>query len=157
MKRTVRNKFTRYPVVSLPVRLLRLLFDKHDPLMAILDPGCTSTLVGEVWLQRIEKAFQKKIKVEAANPPRKFLFGAGAHPVAYKVAYIPVSIGNEMGVFKAFVVPGYTPLLVSKRTCQGLGMILDMGLNCATVRRGGEHVPIDLSVSASGHYVIPLN
>eukprot|EP00959_Pyramimonas_sp_CCMP1952_P435204 9112743-Pyramimonas_sp.AAC.1 len=63
-------------------------------------------------------------------------------------------IGGRMLLLRLCVVPGWTPLLVSKPMLKALGAVLDMERD--EIRLTSNNVAVLLKVAASGHYQLNL-
>ena len=70
------------------------------------------------------------------------------------MAEIQCRVGGQLLVLRLCVVPGWTPLLVSKPMLKSLGAQLDMERDMIRLSRINVSVP--LSVAASGHYQLNL-
>ena len=68
-------------------------------------------------------------------------------------AYIPVYIGNRKVRIETEVVDKELPLLLSKKAMKKAGMMIDFTND--SVQIFGFH--INLKITSSGHYTIPLS
>lgn len=116
------------------------------------DMGAGMSMVGEENLQRLEtrlQSFGMQVIYDESEDAR-FRFGNDAVTPTRKVAYIPVSFGGVVGVFKAYVVPGSAPLLLSNR----VNWALENTISCKkhTMKSDLFTFPVSLHKIPSGHY-----
>ncbi|CAE7802025.1 unnamed protein product, partial [Symbiodinium sp. KB8] len=126
------------------------------PGYAILDTGCTSTLVGSenerLWRAELEKRTRGGLQPELSQSDVRFEGINGETRASYQVRY-PVRIGHRDGYVKAAVIPGRAPFLLSIQALRAMGAKLDCAADTLTVPGMGE---VKLKVNSVGHYMIPL-
>ena len=122
--------------------------------MALLDSGCTKTVVGKIWLstylEMIDDEDMKK--VTQVDDCSTFRFGDGNKVVSYKMVKIPATIGTKNVTIEASVVDNDIPLLLSRNSMKKANMIVDFNTDKAVLF--GEEV--SLHSTKCGHYCLPL-
>ena len=123
---------------------------------AIVDTGCTSTLVGSEsesqWNAELAKQSGGSLKAERGPSDVKFEGINGEAKASYQVKY-PVCIGGKDGFVKASVIPGRAPFLLSIQALRQMKAKLDCECDTLTIPGIGC---IQLSVNAVGHYLLPM-
>ena len=126
------------------------------PGYAILDTGCTSTLVGadneRLWRLELEKRSQGELKPERSESDVKFEGINGETRASYKVKY-PVRIGSKSGYVEASVIPGKAPFLLSIQALRAMKAKLDCEHDVLEIPGIGK---VRLEVNSVGHYLLPL-
>ena len=126
------------------------------PGYAILDTGCTSTLVGSenerLWRAELERKTHGELQPELSQSDVRFEGINGETRASYQVRY-PVRIGHRDGYVKAAVIPGRAPFLLSIQALRAMGAKLDCAADTLTVPGMGE---VKLELNSVGHYMIPL-
>ena len=123
--------------------------------MAVLDSGCTKTVVGQVWLEEYLKTLtdtdSKRVKFGRSD--ECFRFGDGEKVQAVKQATFPVQIGGVDALVNAHVVENNIPLLLSRQSLKKADAVMDFSKDKVVML--GETV--SLHTTKSGHYCIPLS
>ena len=123
---------------------------------AILDCGCSRTVCGEFWLQNFVSNmsdFERSLIREQPSS-QSFTFGDGKTVMSSKRVTIPCWMGGLRGEVTTDVVPCNIPLLLSRNSMKIAGMVLDFKNDKVNFAQSGRG--IDLRVTASGHYALPL-
>ena len=122
--------------------------------MALLDSGCTKTVVGAEWLSVYMSMLDEKDKEKVTHNDdySTFRFGDGAKVVSTQVVKIPAVIGSKEIMIKTNVVNNDIPLLLSRDSMKKGNMIMNFKTDKAVIL--GEEIP--LHSTKCGHYCIPL-
>ena len=133
-------------------RMSRLLSESLG--MAVLDTGCSRTVVGKVWLNEYEETLteDEKALIETSSSDTSFVFGDGEEVKATKKVLLPVTLGSKLVKIEAEVVKNDIPLLFSRPSMKRGGVIINTKENKAEIL--GEVV--DLVQTSSGHICLPL-
>ena len=123
---------------------------------AILDTGCTSTLVGAenevAWREELQRRTGGSLKVEKGPSDIRFEGINGESQSSYTVRY-PVRIGNRDGYVDASVIPGRAPFLLSIKALRQMRAKLDCERDTLEIPGIGK---VGLKVNQVGHYLLPL-
>ena len=123
---------------------------------AIVDTGCTSTLVGaeneQRWREELEKCSGGKLHAERGPSDVRFEGINGEAKASYQVKY-PVRLGNRDGFLQAAVIPGRAPFLLSIQALRQMKAKLDCERDTLEIPGIGI---IPLKVNQVGHYLLPL-
>ena len=126
------------------------------PGYAILDTGCTSTLVGDenerLWSAELERETGGALKPEQGDSDVKFEGINGETRASYRVKY-PVRIGPRDGFIQTAVIPGKAPFLLSIQALRAMRAKLDCEHDVLEVPGIGK---VPLETNAVGHYLLPL-
>ena len=122
---------------------------------AVIDSGCTKTVVGRNWVNQYVETLNKKEKtimaaVEQCNTP--FRFGDGRETMSKEKIKIPGCIGKHNILIEANVVDCELPLLLSKPSLKKAGAVIDF-VNDKMLFNGET---ITLLECKSGHYCVPI-
>lgn len=122
---------------------------------AVLDSGCSSTVCGHDWfnsyMSNLEpQDYDKVIRNEGV---KTFKFGGGTKLKSLGEYIIPAHLAGKDVDIKTDVVDSDIPLLMSRTAMKKAGMKLDLTTDRAEIF--GE--PIDLNVTSSGHYCVPID
>ena len=94
---------------------------------ALLDRGCTKTLLGRValegYLSMLDDTDQSKVRYEDAV--NTFRFGDGVEVKSTQIVHLPACIGGTTATIKACIVDNNIPLLLSRKSMEDGNMILD--------------------------------
>ena len=97
---------------------------------AILDTGCTSTLVGSEnekrWNEELQRLTGGSLAPERGPSETRFEGINGETEASYTVKY-PVRIGKQDGFVQASVIPGKAPFLLSIQALRQMKAKLDCG------------------------------
>ena len=126
------------------------------PGYAILDTGCTSTLVGseneERWSSELKRRTGGALKPEQGDSDVRFEGINGETKAAYRVKY-PVRIGSRDGFVHASVIPGKAPFLLSIQALRAMKAKLDCEHDVLEIPGVGK---VQLETNTVGHYLLPL-
>ncbi|CAE7462138.1 GIP [Symbiodinium sp. CCMP2456] len=101
---------------------------KGNELVAIIDTGCASTVVGYPWFERyMQKADERSITYDFADDGESFKFGASRIYKADFAAWIPVCVGHRWVAMKTSVVPCDVPFLMGRPAMKKLDVKIDLG------------------------------
>ena len=133
-------------------------YGNPEALYAILDSACSKTVVGTAWLERYLASIRGK-GYDTDFVYEKECFKFGAANKIYESTYAAIVMMNCLGKWvavKAAVVHGDLPLLLSRPALGCLGLVLDLGGNCASFRKLGEG-ELTLLETAGGHPAILID
>ncbi|CAJ1350729.1 unnamed protein product [Effrenium voratum] len=125
---------------------------------AIIDTGCTSSLIGEDTVEALTKHFisqQVPAPQEVSLPPVELKGFNGHTERATKGLKWLVKLGSLWGYITTYVIPGKTPFLLSRKVLQGMEATLDMGNLTITSKKHGM-IRVPLQQAANGHLMMPL-
>ena len=130
------------------------LIDETDG-YGILDSGCSNTVCGERWLAKFTEKLSDEERQEMKLEPsdQSFTFGDGRTVISNMRVTIPCWMGGVSGEITTDVVDCKIPLLLSRKSMKRVGMLLDFKRDEAIVN--GRH--IELKVTSSGHYALPIS
>lgn len=122
--------------------------------MALLDCGCTKTVMGQLWFQgflsMLPEAVRNKVKYEDAV--NTFRFGDGVEVKSAQMVHLPVSLSGTPVVIRSCLVDNDIPLLLSRKSMEDADMVLQF--KGARVLLFGKWV--NLEKSSNGHLMLPL-
>ena len=125
---------------------------------AVIDTGCTTSVVGQQTAERFSKLFQS-LNLPIPKPcelPAVELKGfSGDKRVTTKGLKWPVKIGSLWGTITTYVVEGPTPFLLSRRVLEGMEATLDMGKGTITSKKHNM-VNFPLKRASNGHFLLPF-
>ena len=86
--------------------------------MAVLDTGCSRTVVGEDWLREYKETLsdEELNMIESFPSQTSFVFGDGIKVTAKRSVKFPVTIGSQFVKISADVVSNQIPLLLSRQS-----------------------------------------
>ena len=123
---------------------------------AILDTGCTSTLVGSEnekrWNEELQRVSGGSLQPERGHSETRFEGINGESKSSYTVKY-PVRIGSQDGYVQASVIPGRAPFLLSIQALRQMKAKLDCERDILEIPGIGE---VKLTTNHVGHYLLPL-
>ena len=123
---------------------------------AILDTGCTSTLVGSEnekrWNEELKRLSGGSLNAERGPSETRFEGINGETKASYSVKY-PVRIGKQDGFVQASVIPGKAPFLLSIQALRQMKAKLDCGSDTLEIPGIGV---VHLETNQVGHYLLPL-
>ena len=131
------------------------VFVAESSASAILDSGASATVAGVTWLETYFNGLSEKQQqqVEYSDSSSSFKFGSGKrYHSLYKVK-IPAKIGSKKLFISTDVVEAEIPLLLSKDAMKKAGTEINFVKDSVTMY--GEE--LDVQITQSGHYAIPLN
>ena len=122
--------------------------------MALLDSGCTKTVVGELWVSAyLDILNEEEKKMVTRKEVRSvFRFGDGKEFISKASIKFPAHIGSKHYFIEADIIENEIPLLLSRDSMKKADMILNFSNDSALFC--GEKV--DLVCIESGHYCLPL-
>ena len=123
---------------------------------AILDTGCTSTLVGSDnerrWNEELRGVSGGSLVPECGHSETRFEGINGESKASYTVKY-PVRVGSQDGYVQASVIPGKAPFLLSTQALRQMKAKLDCERDVLEVPGIGA---VKLTTNQVGHYLLPL-
>ena len=122
---------------------------------AVLDSGATHTVAGEVWYNYYITSLNEneKQKIKHHTPGNTYRFGDGKLFPALQNVDIPISLGGRNIMLNTDIIASDIPLLLSRKSMKKANMTLNFKNNHAVI----FDQPIQLIVTKSGHYAIPIN
>ena len=137
-----------------PVKLKTLVSDSMSA--ALLDCGAERTVCGKNWLNvyldTLSKDYKTRVITLKVKQKRFFKFGDGRKVEATKRVSIPADIGEKSIQIITDVINEDIPLLFSKASLKKAGSKLDFINDTINIL----NQEINLGVSRSGHYLLPL-
>ena len=141
-----------------------LIFDRPEQLKtlaseslnsAVLDSGATNTVAGEVcyncYITSLNENDKQKIKHH--KPRNTYRFGDGKFFPGLQNVDIPISLGSRNVVLNTHIVASDLSLLLSRKSMKKANMTIDFkNINTVIFNQS-----IQLLVTKSGHYAIPIN
>ena len=121
---------------------------------AVLDCGAAGTVCGDLWLKCYIDSLNEKDKnlIEYRKSSNKFKFGDGNKVCSQQLVKIPAVIGQSEVFIETDVVDKDIPLLLSKKSMKAAGTELNFRDDTVTML----DQKLDLNVTESGHYTIPI-
>jgi len=127
------------------------------PGFAVIDSGCTSSLVGSECVPDYEQALTEEnseLKPEYEMDNTVFA-GIGGTRSSGRAIQWPTKLAGLIGRLRTSVVPGKAPLLLSVKALETMGAIIDFGK--ATLRIPAlNNKTIGLTRAGNGHLLLPL-
>ncbi|CAE7357072.1 RE1, partial [Symbiodinium sp. KB8] len=125
---------------------------------AILDTGCTSSVVGERTADRLAK-FLTSRGVQGPEsldlPPVQLRGFNGARTTSSKGLRWTICLGKLWGTVTTYLIPGEAPFLLSRKVLEGMEATLDLGAMTLTSEKHGM-IRQPLAQAANGHMLLPL-
>ncbi len=125
---------------------------------AVIDTGCTTSVVGSETARRYSAHFQAH-GFPAPQPidlPAVELRGFGGDvKETIKGLKWTVRIGKLQGTITTYVVEGHTPFLLSRKVLEAMQANLDLGKRTITSLAHGMH-DVPLKQSSNGHFLLQL-
>eukprot|EP00435_Cladocopium_sp_Y103_P025552 s3203_g6.t1 len=126
--------------------------------MAILDTGCTTSVVGSETVARFTQHFQAcgfPAPVPIVLPPVELKGFNGQTETTTAGLKWTVKLGELHGTVTTYVIAGATPFLLSRRVLEGMGAVLDLGSMTITSEK---HKMFNqrLPQASNGHLLLPL-
>ena len=121
---------------------------------AVLDSEASKTVCGQAWLNTYLNSLNEsdQSKVSYRNSSSSYRFGDGNKVMATKSVQMPAVIGNQSVMIETDIVQSDIPLLLSRSSKKKANMHLNFEDD--TVKAFNQD--INLVVTKSGHYVLPL-
>ena len=122
---------------------------------AVLDSGATHTVAGEVWYNYYITSLNEneKQKIKHHTPGNTYRFGDGKLFPALQNVDIPISLGSRNVVLNTDIVASDISLLLSRKSMKKANMTIDFKNDHTVI----FNQSIQLLVTKSGHYAIPIN
>ena len=122
---------------------------------AVLDTGCAKTVCGKAWMSAYISSLneEEESSITRIDSNSMFKFGSGNSVKSLGTYTIPISIGTKDVKLKVDMVSEDIPLLLSKRSMQIAGVILDTLNNKVTIL--GQEIP--LVNTSTDHYAMPIH
>ena len=141
-----------------------LIFDRLEQLKtlvseswnsAVLNSGATNTVAGEVWYNSYITSLNEndKQKIKHHKPGNTYRFGDGKLFPALQNVDIPISLGSRNVVLNTDIVASDISLLLSRKSMKKANMTIDFKNDHTVI----FNQSIQLPVTKSGHYAIPIN
>ena len=122
---------------------------------AVLDCGAAGTVCGDIWMKcyidSLDEDEKNKIVYKSSN--NKFKFGDGEKVCSQQLVRIPALIGQRKIFIETDVVNKNIPLLLSKKSMKKADT--ELNFRDDTVMMFNQK--LNLQVTKSGHYTIPLD
>ena len=125
---------------------------------AILDTGCTTSVVGSETAYRLAPFLGSQDlppPEECELPPVELKGFKGEKVQTTKGLRWNVKLGDRWGTVTTYVIPGQTPFLISRRVLEGMQACLDLGRKTITSVPHNMH-GVPLKQASNGHFVLPL-
>ena len=126
--------------------------------MAVLDTGCTASVVGEQTAKDYIEHFRAIGLPEPQHlqlPPVHLKGFNGVKSSTRSGLRWTVKIGELWGHVTTYVVPGEAPFLMSRKVLEGMEATLDLGQSTITSQKHGLE-RCKLSRASNGHLLLPL-
>eukprot|EP00438_Fugacium_kawagutii_P028282 Skav227626 [mRNA] locus=C9358797:125:8101:- [translate_table: standard] len=125
---------------------------------AILDTGCTTSVVGQETSEQLKQFLQHQghpPPKPCSLPPVELKGFDGTKVQCSTGLRWTVKIGQLWGSISTYVVPGSAPFLLSRRVLEGMEAKLDLSAKTLTSEKHGmENMP--LRQASNGHLLLPL-
>ena len=125
---------------------------------AILDTGCTTSVVGQVTADTLSEFMEQcghPKPVPVALPPVELKGFNGVTEVTTQGLRWTCKLGSLYGHITTYVIPGQTPFLLSRRVLESMGAVIDLSNHSVTsVKHGMNGVP--LRQASNGHLLLPI-
>ncbi|CAE6947351.1 GIP [Symbiodinium sp. CCMP2456] len=126
--------------------------------LAVIDTGCTTSVVGEDTARRYQIYFRERglpEPQEISLPPVQLKGFDGTRTSTSKGLRWTVKLGKLWGQVTTYSVPGQAPFLLSRKVLQGMEATIDLGkCTMTSVKHGIQDEP--LMQAPNGHLLIPL-
>ena len=125
---------------------------------AILDTGCTTSVVGKETSYNMSKFLEEQHlppPEECTLPPVQLKGFKGEKIETTQGLRWHVKLGSRWGTVTTYVIPGQTPFLMSRCVLEGMQACLDLGKKTITSVPHDMH-DVPLRQAANGHFVLPL-
>ena len=128
-----------------------------ESVSGILDTACTRTVVGQEWLEEFITVTDRPL--EYVESDRRFRGIGGVITTSNRMVKIKCLVFGKPMTLEANVIPGKTPLLISKASMAKLGIILDTRRNRIQIEvldgpgKDWREVPS----AQSGHLLLPID
>ena len=126
---------------------------------ALLDTGCTTSVVGRKTAERYTRFFQARgypVPETITLPPVVLRGFAGQSQRSTEGLRWGVQLGNLFGNISTYVVEGDTPFLLSRQVLESMEAIIDTGKGTITSRKH-KMFKVPLRRASNGHFLLPLH
>ena len=122
----------------------------------VIDSGATATLLSQTWMQRHNEWLRAvgRTPVDIEPTTTQFKFGNGAIEAVCGTAAVPVAIGGQWCLLRAYVYDGSRPALLSCATLARMGAKVDFGSGHVKFSCSQLHHSQKLTHSDSGHLLL---
>ena len=138
-----------------PTKLKNLVSEAFGA--AVLDSGAGSTVSGTVWyknfLEMLSQEERDRVNTLLPRVQNVYKFGDGRKIQAIKRVELPVVIGGRPAKITTDIINEDIPMLLSKNSMKKAGAKLDFITDKITM----YGIDINLGVTRSGHYLLPLH
>lgn len=124
---------------------------------AILDSGCAATVAGTGWLLEYERQHNGGSRLARHTSKLSFSFGKTRTLSAICYVLVPLLWGPLSGSLRIDIVPGKTPLLVSMRSMERMGLVMNFARKTLHMDRQGILLPMNMYCSSQGHWCFRLH
>ena len=138
-------------------RLLPILSVDDKPLQAILDTGASRCVMGDLLLKAFLRQLQPRVRklVKVSKSSVRFRFGNNQTLTSERRILLPLQTPGGQTVWLGIeVVPGRTPLLLSKKALKQMGAVVDTQSDRCHLTR--LDVNLRLHTSPTGLYLVDL-
>ena len=145
-------------VLALETTSLDVLLASIPDGCAIVDTGCTTSVIGHETAVRFIQLFQSlglPAPAQCQLPAVELKGFSGDKKVTTKGLRWTVKIGNLWGTVTTYVVEGPTPFLLSRRVLEGMEATLNLGNATISSKKHGM-VDVPLKRAANGHLLLPF-
>ena len=126
--------------------------------LAVIDTGCTTSVVGEDTARRYKIYFRERglpEPQEVSLPPVQLKGFDGTRTSTSTGLRWTVKLGKLWGQVTTYSVPGQAPFLLSRKVLQGMEATLDLGkCTMTSAKHGIQDEP--LMQAPNGHLLLPL-
>ena len=131
------------------------LTEDEPPGLAILDSGCTKTMHGKAWGDRLEEELNKLGLSSSLRKRHQVFKGIGGKVESEGIKVFPCGIYGVRGEIHSAETPGSTPLLISRPFMEELGAVIDVDARLCSFKKIGVYDK-PLHKTAKGHLAISL-
>ena len=125
---------------------------------AIIDTGCTTSVIGERTAQEFQSFLQSRgypLPQQVVLPAVELKGFNGKVEKATQGLKWTVRLGSLQGNITTYIIPGVTPFLLSRRVLEAMEAILDLRHHTITSVKHGMH-QMPLRQASNGHLLMPL-
>ena len=125
---------------------------------AIIDTGCTTSVIGQDCADRLMKFLQEHqmpLPERKQLPPVELKGFSGEATTTTEGLVWHVQLGKLWGTITTYVVPGRTAFLLSRRVLEGMEAQLNLGRKTLTSKKHGLSEMM-LRQASNGHLLMPL-
>ena len=125
---------------------------------AIIDTGCTTSVIGERTAQELSSFLQSRgypLPQQVVLPAVELKGFNGKVEKATQGLKWTVRLGSLQGNITTYIIPGVTPFLLSRRVLEAMEAILDLRHHTITSVKHDMH-QMPLRQASNGHLLMPL-